>query len=212
MTAPDYFREVERAFVALRGGPGFLAPADWQVVADWERRGIPLEAALAGIRAALSNRAAVSPRLPLARCAPAVDRAFAALRLRSAGSAHAPDRGRVAERLAALVRTLAEWKSSVSGGAAAVAAAGERVAALAGEAPREVERRLAAIERELLDTLEAILGPADRERIATEAARALAAHRARMPAAAYRDALAAAIRRRVRRKLRVPALTLDEPS
>lgn len=223
MTAPDYFREVEREFVSLRGGAAFLTPADWQVVNDWEQRGIPLSVALAGIRAVFSGRAAVSPQMPLGRCAAAVERAFDARRRQSAGTprrplpAEAAGGVRLEERLATLAVALDRWttegrSSSPPGAAAAVAAAREQVAALAREAPpaSAVEKRLAEIESDLLETMGAMLDPSERDRIAQESRRALAAHRERMPAPAYRDALERAVRRRVRRVLGVPSLTLRE--
>ena len=84
---PDYLREIERVFVPLRGGTLFLTPADWEVARGWEERGIPLAAALSGVRAALSGGGPFSPRTPLRHCAPAVEAAFAALRRRAAGAA-----------------------------------------------------------------------------------------------------------------------------
>ncbi len=221
MTAPDYFREVERAFVSLRGGAAFLTPADWQVVNDWEQRGIPLSAALAGIRAVFSGRTAVSRKMPLGRCAAAVELAFDARRRQSAGTARLPPRaggGCLEERLAALAGTLDRWTpeggaAPPPGAAAAVAAAREQIVALARETPpdapdSEVESRLEKIDERLLAAMEAMLGPAARGMIAQEAARALAAHRERMTDPVYRDALARAVRRRVRLALGLPSLTL----
>ncbi len=61
----DYLREIERVFVSEGGGP-FLAPADWEVARGWESEGVPLEAAVAGIRRAL---AAGGRRRGLRHCA-----------------------------------------------------------------------------------------------------------------------------------------------
>lgn len=38
-----YFRALEERLVELRGATTLLSPADWQVAAEWRRRGIPLE-------------------------------------------------------------------------------------------------------------------------------------------------------------------------
>ncbi len=85
--SPDYFRAVEQRFTSLRGGVPFLTPGDWDVATGWQERGIPLDivlAAIGGVFARLPRRA---PRMPLARCAPAVEAAFRNHRRRGAGAA-----------------------------------------------------------------------------------------------------------------------------
>lgn len=46
---PDYFSEVERAFVRRRGRNLLLSPVDWSLLEEWEKRGIPLKIVLATI-------------------------------------------------------------------------------------------------------------------------------------------------------------------
>ena len=244
---PDYLREIERVFVPLRGGTLFLTPADWEVARGWEERGIPLAAALSGIRAALSGGGPFSPRTPLRHCAPAVEAAFAALRRRAAGAAPptppaaattlpapattlpaagatppAAGAGRDSWRgLDLLAEALVRWtpdRAAISNPEAAGAARAAARAAAAGvreldaaSAP-ELEDRLAALERELLDRLRAALAPAIREKVAAEARRALAAHRGRMPEAVWRESLAQAVRRRVAAALGVPAFSPAGPA
>ena len=234
---PDYLREIERVFVPLRGGTLFLTPADWEVARGWEERGIPLAAALSGIRAALSGGGPFSPRTPLRHCAPAVEAAFAALRRRAAGAAppaagttlpaaratlSAAGAGRDSRRgLDLLAEALVRWtpdRAAISNPEAAGAARVAARAAAAGvreldaaSAP-EFEDRLAALERELLDRLRAALAPAVREKVAEEARRALAAHRGRMPEAVWRESLAQAVRRRVAAALGVPAFSPAGPA
>lgn len=41
--AQRYFRAIEDTFLALRGSPFLLSPADWRVARDWYETGIPLE-------------------------------------------------------------------------------------------------------------------------------------------------------------------------
>ena len=96
----DYLVAVEREFTRLRGGAPLLTPADWDVVRRWERRGIPLEAALEGIRVALDRSLRASPRMPLRRCESAVE-AAAATRRRRTGGASAPRPAASAPRPAA---------------------------------------------------------------------------------------------------------------
>ncbi len=83
----DYLVAVEREFTRHRGGDPFLTPADWELAHGWEVKGVPLEAALAGIRTALAARLRPSPRTPLRHCAPAVEREFRAAKARVAGTA-----------------------------------------------------------------------------------------------------------------------------
>ncbi len=146
--AADYLREIERAFVALRGGPLFLTPADWEVARSWEERGIPLSVALSGIREALSEGGSISTRTPLRRCTRAVEGAFAALRRQAAGAAPPPaepaaDPGgarngprRPGEELERLAASLREGTFSLAGAEGeartAVRAAAGRVMSLAG--------------------------------------------------------------------------------
>ena len=213
---PDYFRAVERAFVTLRGGMAFLTPADWDLVRSWEQRGIPLTAALAGMRAALSRGVPISPRTPLRQCAAAVEEAFDLHRRRSAGAPAAPPAEPAPrERLDRLAESLRAWapargapcRPDMAGNLeVAVRAAGERVAAL-GLDP-DADSRLAAIESDLIQRMKAALPASAQERIAAESARALAAHRARMPAPVYREALSRAIHCRVREAFGVRRLTL----
>lgn len=224
---PDYLREVERVFVALRGGAPFLTPADWEVARRWEERGIPLRLALSGIRAALGSHGAIAPRTPLRSCSAAVEREFAALRRQRAGAAPPPAAAPPDDRsgLEELAETLRRWTPDpglVAPGRAAEARAAARAAAdrvsslgvpVAGpEGARGgcFESRLGEIDRDLLDRLRTALAPAARERISAHARRALAGHRARMPEPGWREAVAQAVRRRVRESLGVPPLTLAE--
>ena len=41
--AQRYFRALEESFLALRGAPFLLSPADWRVAKSWYEAGIPLE-------------------------------------------------------------------------------------------------------------------------------------------------------------------------
>ena len=82
----DYFRAVEQRFTALRGGVSFLTPGDWDVASGWQKRGIPLDIVLAAIGGVFARLPRREPRMPLARCAPAVEAAFRNHRRRQAGA------------------------------------------------------------------------------------------------------------------------------
>jgi hypothetical protein len=44
-----YFQEISRAFLARRGAPFFLSPKDLELIASWEKAGVPLAVVLEGI-------------------------------------------------------------------------------------------------------------------------------------------------------------------
>ncbi len=267
--------------MARRGGAAMASPADWQLILDWERRGVPLPVVLEGLERAFERRLAPAPRLALRSCSGAVEAAFAGYLRRRAGlpvpeaprfgktesvpapvaaaasalpppgaaaprpeheaadpgaavapaarrlpgsAPAAPERQR---RCAALAAALGGWRPRPAAldpeaAAAAVAAAGARLTALAaGGSPRTdadsaaseagVEETLEAIETELLRRLAEALREPLRSEVVTAAARPLAAYRRRMPPDTYREALAAAVRRRLPRLLGLPPLRLEPP-
>lgn len=227
---PDYFRAVERAFLKLREGAMFLPPADWDLVRDWEQRGIPLSLVLAGIRAAFSERVRASSRMSLRDCESAVEGAFRALRRRRAGAgissrdAEAPTERAGAdltdlERIAAHLR---EWTpdsgilSDPGTAADLVAVARQAAERLRGfgkgveAASSRVQGVLSEIEDALLTQLEAALAESARKEIEAEVRHMLERHRARMPESTWREAFATAVRRRVRKKAGLGPLTLFE--
>ncbi len=206
--APDYFRTVERTFLDLRGGLT-LTPADWDVVSRWEKRGIPLEVVLSGIRAAFSGRTRVSARMPLGECTREVEAAFDAKRLRKAGAAVPPrpeaGTGNDPDRL---VDRLREWSPErgpvVNPGTAGdlvtaarqAAARMERLGAAPG-ASADTAKALKAIQKDLLARFAAALSAEAREEIESEVRQKLAPYRARMPESTWRETFEQAVRRRV---------------
>ncbi|HXO19274.1 MAG TPA: hypothetical protein VOA87_05030, partial [Thermoanaerobaculia bacterium] len=155
MTEPDdddhaYFRAIEEVFVRLRGSPLLLSPADWQVARRWHREGVPLDLvgnALEEVFARRRERGAKGKISSLRYCAPAVEAAWSHLRELTAPGERAEVAAldvpsRLAALAAALPAELPERDELVARLAALAAAAGGTEA---------VERRLAEIDRELLD-------------------------------------------------------------
>jgi hypothetical protein len=87
-----YFQTIAREFLERRGAPFFLSSKDVALVAGWERRGIPLQTVLEGIKRSFSSgRGKPRPRSKvqtLAYCEPEVLRAFAQHRERRVGRTH----------------------------------------------------------------------------------------------------------------------------
>lgn len=105
----DYLARIERHFGLRRGGRLLLSPRDWQLVAGWHERGVPLPVVLRGINRAFdrfeANRR--SDRInSLSYCAQQVDEVWEEERERAAeeGNAARGDGGALegpAERLRA---------------------------------------------------------------------------------------------------------------
>jgi hypothetical protein len=53
----EYYQAVEEFFVSIRGDPLFLSNADWNLVRQWRRAGLPLRVVLRGIKDALDAHA-----------------------------------------------------------------------------------------------------------------------------------------------------------
>jgi len=73
----NYFTEIEEYFWKKRGAHLLVSPLDWAIMETWQKAGVPLEAALAGIDAAFesyqrSRRGAGKPMKSLAYCSDAV--------------------------------------------------------------------------------------------------------------------------------------------
>jgi len=102
-----YYREVAKAFLDRRGAPFLLSARDVALIAEWEKKGLPLEVILEGIERAFegggAGRHPSGKVMSLAFCAPQVEKAFARHKDRRAGA-----EGRVKPRAAKKERAAAE--------------------------------------------------------------------------------------------------------
>ncbi len=216
MTRPDdYLVAVEREFTRRRGGAPLLTPADWEVARGWERSGIPLEAALEGIRTALDQSLRPSPRMPLRRCAAPVEAAAAARKRRGAGGVRNPSVEEDRPEPDPVV-LLASWRAppglavdpETAGRIEALARAGAAEIRGLREDRSDSRRRAARIETAwaaLLDRLVAALPPPVQVELRRAAVAALAGHRERMPERGWRRAVHEAARRRAAGRLGLPS-------
>jgi hypothetical protein len=183
-----YFRALEEKLIELRGSTTLLSPADWQVAAEWRRRGIPLElvgAVMAEL--ALRQRARRSKRgfSSLRYFRAAVEAAWhEQLELGAGGVAPRFDPGPPVEaRLEALAAALPPetprvWRDEILG--------------LTGPL-EEVEAALVELDRRLLESVAARLVPAARTRIARRVEAAARGFEGALP-----EAELAALRERLR--------------
>lgn len=51
----NYLSEVENLFIKRRGSTLGLSPLDWQIIAEWQRQGIPLSLVLRAINDVFDN-------------------------------------------------------------------------------------------------------------------------------------------------------------
>jgi hypothetical protein len=87
-----YFRGISDRFIALRGAPFSLSPADVSLISAWESAGIPLDVVLEGIDQSFALRPG-RPHAPgkirtLSFCRASVERAFERHRERAVGGKH----------------------------------------------------------------------------------------------------------------------------
>jgi len=97
-----YFRGISDRFIALRGAPFSLSPADVSLISAWESAGIPLEVVLEGIGQSFALRPG-RPHAPgkirtLSFCRASVERAFERHRERAVGGKRAAGEGKIPER------------------------------------------------------------------------------------------------------------------
>jgi hypothetical protein len=202
-----YFQAIEEIFVALRGAPLLLSPADWQVSRRWHRDGIPLDlirGALQEVFERRKERGAKGKISSLRYCAPAVEAAWEERReLATPGEgAEAPpfDLGARVRALAARLPEAFPGRDLLAG----------RVAALAGD-PQAVEEALAGLDREMLAAAGASLGPADRAEVAAAVEKTLAGLRGRLPAEELERSRERLTQQVLRQRLGLPVLSLFSP-
>jgi BirA family biotin operon repressor/biotin-[acetyl-CoA-carboxylase] ligase len=214
----DFYREVESYFVARRGSPLFITPSEWDLVWRWEQLGIPLAVVKEGIDRVFDRPKTLLKPRRLGYCRQTVEAAFRRFRESSLGgrpgatteevSGTAGHLAEVAARLRALA---AEWSTKGRELAASLERAADAVRSFserAEAAPVEIERELEALDGNLVAESEAVLGEAVREELRRDAASSLESYRERMPEKIYRAALESAYRRRLRKKLGLPTVSL----
>jgi hypothetical protein len=198
-----YFQAIEEIFVELRGAPLLLSPADWQVARRWHREGIPLDlvrSTLEEVFAKRKERGAKGKISSLRYCAPAVEAAWADLRELTAPAhrAEAPA-FEVAPRLAALAASLPGRENLAT-----------QVTHLSGD-PQEVEERLAALDRQMLDQAWEGLDGEGRSEVEAAVEKTLASLAGRLPLAELASSRERLVRQTLRRKLGLPVLSLFSP-
>lgn len=204
-----YFQSIEAAFLRLRGKASLLSATDWQVAQGWHRAGVPIEVVVSVMeelfaRARLRRKRTISA---LSYFQAAVQAAWEEVSALSAGSrkerleplAVEPRLERLAAAIGTAVPEAGRFREAIAA-----------VAGLAGGVP-EVESALAALDRELLETLARALPHAAAAELAAEQERALDALRVRLPEAELEEARLHLRSRLLRQRFGVPVLSLFAP-
>jgi hypothetical protein len=200
----EYFGAIEELFVALRGAPLLLSPADWRVAQKWRRQGVPLELVRRVLGEVFAKRAERGTRgrvNSLRYCAAAVEAAWGEWQELQGPRAPPPaEPVAVAQRLAELAAALPEGLPGRQGWAS-------RMQALAGTL-EEVEGQLEALDSELLAAAALALEPSERATLEAEVAAAIARLAGRLPATELEVVRDQLWRRSLRRRAGLPLLTL----
>jgi biotin-(acetyl-CoA carboxylase) ligase len=214
----NYYAEVESYFVGRRGSPLFITPGEWDLVWRWEQLGIPLEVVKEGIDRVFERPKTLSRPRRLGYCRQTVEAAFRRFREASLGGRTGGEveegsgaRSHLGEISARLRDLAAEWSDRNREYARFLERTADAVQSWCergGEAQGEVERDLFALDDALIAGSEPVLGEAVRGELRREAEISLESYRERMPEKIYQAALESAYRRRLRRKLGLPTMSL----
>lgn len=157
-----YFRQLEEAFLALRGTTTLLGPEDWRTAQRWRRLGVPAELAVAVMeslfarqRERKSKRGISSLRYFRAAVEAAWDERLA---LQAGGARPVADPG------PPIARRLESLAAAIDDRVPAAADLRAELGALSGE-PGAIEASLTELDREWRGRLAATLDPAEREQL-----------------------------------------------
>ena len=204
LSAEAYFRVIEDTFIALRGAPLLLSPADWQTARGWHEEGVPVELVRRVMEEVFTRLRERDPERrihSLRYCAPAVESAWKEVReLGATAGRLEPEPVDVAARLKELAGRLPDdlpGRAELS----------SRLADLRGSA-EAVEEELGEIEERLL--VEAVdgLDSAERQGLAERVDGALDRFRSRVPAEELPELERRMMREMVRQRLGLPVLSL----
>jgi len=208
----EYYQTVEEFFVSHRGDPLFLSNADWNLVRQWRRAGLPLRVVLRGIKDALDAHAHGWSRGrkvgSLAYCAGEVDAARE--RWERALSLGRDEGAGAADALGGFARQLDTAAAGLPApaGQLALAIAAELREADPGASLERLTAFLAEREARLVALLAAAEPEAQRAAREAEVDAVLAPWRGRMPARVVEQLRADSLARRLLERHALPRLSL----
>ena len=202
-----YFRGISNRFIALRGAPFSLSPADLELISAWESAGVPLDVVLEGIEEAFAVRPgrprAAGKIRALSFCRLSVERAFARHRERAVGAKRGIGGGKTEKKQAAARAEADAFLRRFPPDLSAIRPAFEEALRLLAAEPPDPE----ALERldEAIDAaLRASAGAAERK----DAEAAVGRGHPRLRGEAKREAVETGLMRALREKYRIPRVSL----
>lgn len=219
----NYYAEVEKHFVGLRGSPLFVSPAEWQLIHRWREAQIPLRVVKEGLDRAFANTRSRRPIRRLSYCRQTVEASYRHFREAIAGgdTARGASRGPAHENsdvrdylqqlAAALVSVRKRGNGSGSKLGEAIDRAAKRLSELGEIDPvrlEDLESELEQLDTALVSAAESGLDSETRQACRDAAERSLRDYRSRMPDDVYTSALQSAYLKRVRAHFGLPAVSL----
>ena len=217
----NYYAEVERHFVDLRGSPLFTTSKDWQLIHNWRQMQIPLRIVKDGLNQVFERAKPSRPIRQLSYCRQTVEAAYRRHREALAGAPSEPETGEedthIQSYLVRLERELLDVGLSLGTShstlAELVGRSADRLAHLAAqpisvESFQEIESKLGRMDEELVEEAETCLEDVEKRRCLSDAERSLKDYRARMPDEVYNSAVRSAYLKRVRAHFGLPPLSL----
>lgn len=230
----DFFQSLERGFIALRGAPLQLSPADFAVAKEWRADGVPLDLVLEIVAEVVERRREAEKEVPkrLGYYRRAVARAWQdRQRLQAPGAPADAERLDAGRRLRALADALAGLgldqpgeagtaegpagaaTQSVGAGWAVplVRTLGELAEAATTSSAAEIEDRLIELDRQMLASAHGALPPSARRDLEARVDGALDRLRGRLPTDELERSRNQLRDQMTRRELALPTLSLFGP-
>jgi hypothetical protein len=217
----NYYAEVEKHFVSLRGSPLFITPKDLQLIHNWRQMQIPLQVVKEGLTRVFERKKPSRPIKTLSYCLQTVEAAFRRHREALTGApsqASKDEEDTLLQRhLVRLEKELRNAHLALEGSHAALAELSEqsakKLASLGAhlhsvDSFQEIDNELGRMDEDLVAEAEKSLAETESRRCMDEAERSLEDYRARMPVEVYNSAVRSAYLKRVRAHFGLPALSL----
>jgi hypothetical protein len=217
----NYYAEVEKHFVILRGSPLFITSKDVQLIHNWRQMQIPLRVVKEGLSQVFDRKKPSRQIKHLSYCRQTVEAAYRRHREALTGATREADDGEgdthLQRHLVHLEKELRNARLALEASHSALAELSDRSAerlAILGAQPisvesfQEIENELGRMDEDLIAEADKCLEEAESRRCMDDSERSLEDYRARMPVEVYNSAVRSAYLKRVRAHFGLPALSL----
>ncbi|MDI6794119.1 MAG: hypothetical protein QME81_14860 [bacterium] len=217
-----YLKEIESYFVKQKGRGLILSPKDLTLIKGWQEKGIPLEIVLKGIKTTFANPKGQERRITsISYCQPEILRAWDAYRETKIGTVETKDgeekENFIPRRIDGIKRRLLALidQSETPPLRNLLKQTCQELDRLRSKVERnrikdfdQIEKELGKIEQLTLSNLFMKLDESERKKIESSCADQLRRERLRMSKEAYQETLSALIKKALRNKFNLPAISL----